>query len=226
MPAPITVVIPTLNSAATLGPTLGRIYLGIGSGHVHQVIFADGGSTDDTLEIAKELGGEVVTTPAGRGLQLAAAMAQVQTPWAFVIHSDTILAENWPEIAGKHIQNSKRAAYGRLSFDSSGVLPKITACWANLRARLFGLPYGDQGLLIPITLYKKIGGYPEIPIMEDVAIALKLRHNLKALPVDAMTSGARYEENGWLRQGAKNLILLTRFLLGAKPELLAKKYPN
>ena len=117
-----------------------------------------------------------------------------------------------------------KAGWFRLAFDAPGAPPRIVAAWANARARL-GLPYGDQALLIHRSLYRKVGGYPAIPLMEDVAIARALgRARLAALGAVATTSADRYLRNGWLRQGARNLLTLTRYLLGASPETLARSY--
>ena len=99
------------------------------------------------------------------------------------------------------------------------------AGWANLRSRWFGLPYGDQGLLIHRSLYRTVGGYPEQPLMEDVAIARSLgRARLTGLNAVARTGADRYLRDGWLRRGARNLWTLARYFLGASPEALAKAY--
>lgn len=101
----------------------------------------------------------------------------------------------------------------------------VTAGWANLRARLFGLPYGDQGgLVLPRALYEDVGGVPDLPpLMEDVAMARALRGGrLVALDADAATSATRYEKAGWIKRGTRNLWTLTRYLMGADPEALAR----
>ena len=102
--------------------------------------------------------------------------------------------------------------------------PRLVSRWANLRARAFGLPYGDQGLLIPRALYESVGGYPDIALMEDVAIARALRGKLTTIPATAWTSAERYQRQGWLRRGSRNLMTLTRYLLGADPAKLARSY--
>ena len=100
----------------------------------------------------------------------------------------------------------------------------MVAAWANLRARLFGLPYGDQGLLIPRALYTHVDGYPDMPLMEDVAMARRLRGQLVALDAVAVTSSARYRQQGWVRRGARNLWTLARYFAGVDVATLARQY--
>lgn len=112
----------------------------------------------------------------------------------------------------------------RLGFDTSGPMPALVAGWANLRSRLFGLPYGDQGLLIARADYEAAGGFQDIPLMEDVAMARALKGRITLLPLAVNTSSARYRRNGWLRRGTRNVLTLIRYLCGTDPKRLAKTY--
>lgn len=226
MPAPITVIIPTLNAAEVIGPTLGALTEGLGAGLIREVIISDGGSEDPIAEIAEAWGAELLQGPPGRGGQLRRAAEQATGAWLLVLHADSVPAPGWTEPVLAHISHgTERAGYFDLDFDSGGLAPRLVAGWANLRARLFGLPYGDQGLLIPVGLYQRIGGYPDIPLMEDVAIARALtRLRLAPLGHRIVTSADRYRDAGWLRRGAGNLWLLARFLLGTDPVRLARRY--
>jgi hypothetical protein len=90
---------------------------------------------------------------------------------------------------------------------------------------MLGLPYGDQGLLISRTLYDEVGGYLDVPLMEDVMIVRAIgKPHLTELNAEARTSAAKYERDGWGKRSWRNAFLLIRFLLGAKPEDLAKRY--
>ena len=111
----------------------------------------------------------------------------------------------------------------RLSFRAQGAAPRIVAAWANFRTRL-GLPYGDQALLISRDLYDQTGGYADMPLMEDVDLARRLRGRLRLLRSSVSTSAARYEEDGWIRRGIRNLWLLALYLGGRSPEDLARRY--
>ncbi|MBR9843466.1 MAG: glycosyltransferase [Rhodobacteraceae bacterium] len=224
MRAPLSVVIPTLNAEAVLGPCLGALYEGVQAGLIRELIVVDGGSDDRTTEIAREVGADVIETAASRGGQLRAGCAAARADWLLVVHADTVLQEGWTEVVAAHL-GQETAGYFRLRFDAGGVAGTWVAGWANLRARLFGLPYGDQGLLVRRDLYEAVGGYADIPLMEDVALAQALgRSRLVALDAVAMTSAEKYHRQGWLRRGARNLWTLARYFMGTGPERLAKAY--
>ncbi len=222
----ISVVIPTLDAEAALGPTLAALVPGLREGLVREVIFADGGSADATPEVAEAVGARLVTAPRGRGAQLAAGAAAAKGPWLLFLHADTQLAPDWPEAARRHIAaHAGRAGWCDLRYDAEGIAPALVARWANLRSRLFALPYGDQALLLSARLYAEAGGHPPLPIMEDVALARRLgRRRLRGLGCRAVTSAARFEAEGWLRRGARNLSCLALWALGASPERIARRY--
>lgn len=193
-------------------------------GILAEVIFADGGSTDDTEQIAEEVGATFLSTPNGRGNQMAQAAKQARGEWLLFLHSDSVLDRDWQSAVTRHLAKPEKAAYFKLRFDEDSFPAKTVASWANIRARLFGLPYGDQGLLIHQRLYKRVGGYPDIPLMEDVAMAKMLRGKLVALPASIETSAEKYRKNGWVKQSLSNFGFLFRYLLGANPTDLATKY--
>jgi hypothetical protein len=139
-----------------------------------------------------------------------------------VLHADTRLAEGWVGPVFAHLQTGK-AGWFRLAFDKGGLAGRIVASWANLRSRC-GLPYGDQGLLLPASLYDRVGGYPAHPLMEDVAIARALKGHMQGIDAVAVTSAARYRRQGWVRRGARNLWTLLRYLVGVSPQRLADSY--
>lgn len=224
MPAPLSVVIPVLNSEKTLPEVLGALKPGLDRGIIRELILTDGGSQDDTFEIGDAVGARWIEAPRGRGSQLIAGAEAARGDWLLFLHSDTQLSEDWAEIAIAHFKTPDHAGYFDLSFDVAGFAPWFTAAWANFRSRAFGLPYGDQALLISQTLYGTIGGYAPLPLMEDVDIARRLRGQLKRLPAKAQTSAARYQETGWLKQGARNLWRLMKFKSGVPAAKLATHY--
>ncbi|WP_170782708.1 TIGR04283 family arsenosugar biosynthesis glycosyltransferase [Ruegeria lacuscaerulensis] len=222
MPAPISIVIPTLNAAQTLPATLEALMEGLHTGLIRELIVSDGGSTDQTLEISDEAGAEIVSGAASRGGQLRRGCAEAKGEWLLVLHADTVLQQGWTKVVGDHLRHGAPGVF-RLAFSASGFAPTWVAGWANLRSRIFGLPYGDQGLLVPRRLYEKAGGFPDQPLMEDVALVRRLGR-ITLLPVRAFTSADRYQKAGWLRRGTRNLWTLTRYFLGADPERLAQAY--
>ncbi len=225
MPAPLSIIIPTLNAADKIGPTLACLAGAIGEGLIRELIIADGGSTDNIAEIADHAGAALVTSEPGRGGQLRSAAEIAKGTWMLFLHADTVLGDNWHNAVADHLAlHPKDAGYFRLKFDATGLWPTVIAQWATLRSRLFHLPYGDQGLLISRRHYDAIGGYSNIPLMEDVAIARAIGRRLRALETTATTSAERYQRNGWLRHSLRNHMLMLRYMLGTDPDTLAKRY--
>lgn len=222
MRAPISVIIPTLNAGAALPSCVAALMEGLEAGLIREVIVTDGGSTDDTTYIADQIGAEIVTGAPSRGGQLRRGCAAAAGDWLLVLHADTQLAPGWSDAVADHLGQDAPATF-RLGFDQGGAGAAITSAWANLRTRLFNLPYGDQGLLIRAAQFEALGGYADIPLMEDVDLARRLP-KITPLPVTAQTSAARYVREGWLRRGLRNLTLLLRYRLGADPHALAQAY--
>ncbi len=223
MPAPISVIIPTLNAAASISPTLAALAEGLDARLIGELIIIDGGSEDGIEAVAADIGAKFQVAAPSRGGQLAAGAALATRPWLLFIHADTVLSKGWIAAVQAHLTTPNKAGYFRLCFDASGFPPHFVAGWANWRSRLFGLPYGDQALLISTTLYEKIGGYLDQPLMEDVALARALKGKLTPLKANAVTSATKYQGQ-WLRRGSRNLTLLLRYFLGTSPEALAKLY--
>ena len=226
MSAPLSVIIPTLNAVERIGPTLGALVAGAGDGLVREVIFADGGSTDDIVTVADECGATIVKGEPGRGGQLHTGAQAARGEWLLFLHADTLLPDNWVEVARSHMQrHGGKAAYFKLSFDSDRQYARWTEGWANIRARVLALPYGDQGLLIRRALYEEIGGFPQIPLMEDVALVRKLgRRRLRALPAPVLTSADKYESEGYWKRGWRNWGCLTLYFAGVSPDKIAERY--
>jgi len=225
MRAPLSIIIPTLNAGDDLVLTLGALGPGLQAGLIREVIISDGGSGDATRAIADSAGAIWLSGPAGRGGQLARGAGQAEGQWLLFLHADTYLTEDWPDAVLVHMRDyPDKAGYFRLAFRAEGSRPRLVAGWANLRARRLDLPYGDQGLLIHRDHYARIGGFADIPLMEDVAIARALKASLHPLDATAFTSADRFVAQGWMRRGTRNLVTLARYLCGADPKVLAKAY--
>ncbi len=220
----LSVVIPALEAAATLPGTL----QGLRPGAPGEVIVVDSGSSDDTAELAKRQGAQLIVAPRGRGLQLAAGARKAGGDWLLFLHADTRLEAGWPEAVLDFIETTGegwRAGWFRLAFDDEHPSALRVARLANWRSRVLGLPYGDQGLVIPKSFYQALGGYGRQPLMEDVELVRRVgRRRLVELPARAVTSAERYRRDGWLRRPAKNLSLLSLYLLGVPPKLLVRLY--
>jgi len=223
MRAKLSVVVPVLNAEGDLPRLLAGLMEGVEAGLVRELILSDGGSDDATARIAEAAGAIWCAGPPSRGGQLRRGAGAAGGAWLLFLHADTALPEGWTRAVEAQIR-AGRPGYFRLAFDGGGAAARIVAGWANLRSRLFCLPYGDQGLLISRAEYDAAGGYLDIALMEDVAMARCLGRRLCMLPLPIRTSAARYRREGWLRRGARNLALLARYLAGANPEDLRKRY--
>lgn len=223
MRARLSIVMPTLAAQDALRRSLPALTEGVQSGLVRELIISDGGSTDATLRIAEAAGARLVAGPASRGGQLRRGADLAAGEWLLFLHADCVLPEGWAEGVAEHLGQGGPAAF-RLGFDTDGFAPVCVSLWANLRSRLLGLPYGDQGLLIARRDYHEAGGYADIPLMEDVAMARALRGNITLLPMTVRTSSEKYRRDGWLRRGTANLMRVIRYFLGADPEKLARDY--
>lgn len=224
MSAPISVIILTLNSAPQLQRCLGPLADAITEGLLAEVIFADGGSTDDTAEIAEGVGAVFLSAPKGRGRQMAAAADIARGEWLLFLHSDSVLGRDWQDSVTRHLPKTDKAAYFKLRFDEDSVAARWLAGWANFRSRAFGLPYGDQGLLISRKLYNSVGGFRKISLMEDVAMAKSLKGKLSPLTVIIETSAGKFRRDGWIKRSLTNFWVLVRYWAGADPEVLAARY--
>ncbi len=214
---------PTRDAAVRLPVLLSGLMEGVESGLIRELIVSDGGSGDATARIAEEAGALWCEGPPSRGGQLRRGAELAGGEWLLFLHADTGLPVGWSGAVLTQMSDG-RPGYFRLAFDARGLAPWLVAGWANLRSRLFHLPYGDQGLLISRIDYDAVGGYLDIPLMEDVAMARRLGARLSVMPLTVLTSATRYRREGWLRRGARNLSLLLRYLAGADPEDLRRRY--
>lgn len=220
---PLDVVIPTLNAAHSLPSTLDCMPPGV------NVIISDGGSTDATLDIARAAGCRIVEGRRGRGQQLGAGAGAAGRPWRLFLHADTVVCvQGWNAIA-RHMSEAGMgpgpAATLRLRIDDPAWQARLVERGVDLRVRLLGLAYGDQGLLIHRDLYAAIGGYADMPLMEDVAIMKRLGKSRRVtLDGYAVTSAVRWHRRGWIRQTALNLACISLYHLGYPAERIAGLY--
>ena len=227
----LSVVVPALDEAATLPALLATLRAGLPL--AHEVVVADGGSSDATRDLARTAGARVVEAPRGRGRQLAAGAEAAVADALWFLHADvrpdaTLLAEVATLAAGHAAGHPLSAAWaGRLAIDAPGLAYRAVAAGTNLRSRVLGLPYGDQGLLVARAHYRAAGGFPAWPLMEDVALVQALRATgvpVRLLDGHVTVSARRWQRDGVARRTLSNWRLLARFLAGADPEALARRY--
>ncbi len=225
---PLSIVIPALDAALTLPAVLRSLEEGRAAGLLREVLVVDGGSGDATATLARAEGARVLAAPRGRGRQLAAGGAAAAGAWLLFLHADTRLAPGWSAAARAFIaaeENGRRAGYFRLRLDDAARAARRIEAGARWRARLLGLPYGDQGLLLAAALYRALGGFRPLPLMEDVDFARRLgRRRLMPLAAEAVTSAARYRRDGYVARPLRNLACLALYFLGVPPRALLRFY--
>jgi len=221
-PERLTVIIPTLNAGQTLAATLASV------AGVVEIIVADGGSDDETLAVARSVGARIVTSPTGRGRQLGLGANDATGDWLLFLHADTALAAGWRRAVADHMgtpASSEQAAYFRFSLDDLSRRARVLETMVAVRCAVFGLPYGDQGLLISRQLFDDIGGFRDMPMMEDVDLVRRLgRRRLAPLPVAARTSADRWRRDGWAKRSLLNLFCLVLYFAGIAPARIARLY--
>jgi len=217
----LSVVIPALNAAAALPGCIAALDRMPG-----EVVVVDGGSTDDTADVAARLGALVVHAPRGRGRQLAAGVAAARGEWLLLLHADTLLARGWAAAAYRVMAaQPDKAAYFRFALDAAEPAARRLERRVAWRCRRFGLPYGDQGLLVSRSLLAELGGVRDLPLMEDVDLVRRIgRARLVGLEVDALTSAEKWRREGWTMRSLHNLGCLGLYFLGVPPRLIARLY--
>jgi rSAM/selenodomain-associated transferase 2 len=192
-----------------------------------EVIVVDGGSRDRTVEMAKPLADRVIAAPRGRGAQMNAGAGAARGDVLLFLHADTRL----PASADRVVLNglARRArVWGRFDVRIEGAhrLLAIVAWSMNRRSRLTGIATGDQAIFVARAAFDRVGGYPNIALMEDIALCTRLKRIGRPLCLRerVTTSGRRWTKYGVLRTMVLMWRLRLSFFLGAEPDMLARRY--
>lgn len=219
----VSVVIPTLNEAPYLPLTLKNV----AASEPTEIIVADGGSHDDTLRIAQSYAATVVSSPPNRARQMNAGAADARCETLLFLHADTLLPANYraavltalrqPDIVG-----------GAFRFRITEPVPgrRLVESSTNLRSRFLRMPYGDQALFVRRWAFDDLGGFPELPIMEDYEFVRRLRRlgRLALLNEAVLTSARRWQRLGVLRTTLINKVVIVGYHCGVPPATLAALY--
>ena len=225
-PAPaqkISIIIPALNEAATIGRTLSHLD-GIDN---LELIVVDGGSIDGTAELARSQGAKVIQSNPGKAIQMNTGAAAAAGDILVFLHADTRLPEGFRhEIVTTLNQRGVAAGAFRLSIDSPAAGIRFIERMANLRSRFLRLPYGDQALFMKKSLFDRIGGFPQMQIMEDFILVRRLKHKGKIVivPKAVVTSPRRWLHLGILRTWLINQLIIMAYYLGLPSERLTRIY--
>jgi rSAM/selenodomain-associated transferase 2 len=192
----------------------------------HEVIFVDGGSTDNTFNIVKEEFFIVKSPKKGRGCQMNYGSTLAKGQVLLFLHSDSTL----PADALKYVREAlkkSRAGCFRIRFDSKSILMKICAFMSDSRVKIRNIAFGDQGIFITKEYFTEIGGYPEISIMEDYSLSMNIKKDgCKIVLADAeiLTSERRFLKHGRLKTMARMQILQHMYRRGESAERIEKIY--
>ncbi len=219
----ISIIVPTLNEAENL-PALQAAAM-----HVEELIVVDGGSTDDTVKIANNLGFRVLEEirSGGRGAQLNTGAANATAPLLLFLHADTLLPSGF-QFAVIECLGNPETILGAFSLkvNGGGTALNFIAMCANIRSRFLQLPYGDQTFFLRKNDFTELGGFPKLPIMEDFTFVKQAKKmgRIKTLPQTVTTSARRWQRLGPMRTTLINQLVILGYYMGMKPEKLAAFY--
>jgi rSAM/selenodomain-associated transferase 2 len=221
----ISIIIPVLNEAALITQTLSALQPLRTAGH--EVIVADGGSADDTRALAESLSDRLIRSPRGRSRQMNAGARLATGETLLFLHADTFLPEGADQLMIDAMK-SKSGRWGRFDVRLSGnhFFFRIIEGLMNWRSRLTGIATGDQGIFVQRQLFETVGGFPEVDLMEDIALSkiLKRHDRPVCLRQPVLTSSRRWEKRGILRTILLMWRLRLLYLLGSDPKRLAQIY--
>ncbi len=221
----LSIVVPALDEAPIIAAALERLQP-IRSKGV-ELIVADGGSGDATAELARPLADRVLVASRGRASQMNAGARLARGEVLLFLHADTTLPPGGAEAALEGLEALGRA-WGRFDVTIAGNDPllAVVAFFMNLRSRLTGIATGDQAIFVRREAFERAGGYPEIPLMEDLALAKALKRISRPLCLRerVLTSGRRWEKRGTLATVWLMWRLRLAYFLGADPRRLARRY--
>lgn len=231
--AKISIIIPVVNEASNITRTLllARNAINI------EIIVVDGGSQDETVEIVKSLGIKILSTPPGRAMQMNAGGAIATGDILLFLHADTLLPANFDMLIRQAlfnyaIENQESeikppvAGAFELAIDAEIAGIRLVEKMVNWRSRFFSLPYGDQAIFLKADVFRDLGGFPEIPIMEDFVFIrhLKKLGKIAIVNVPVITSGRRWQKLGICKTTWINQIMIIGYYLGISPANLARFY--
>ena len=223
--ASVSIVIPVLDDGLELARFLGELDELASTVNVSpEVIVIDGGSNDDSLEVARNAGVLVISAAPNRGLQLDEGARSATASWLWFVHADTVLNAH----SLQYMHELREPGWGRFDIEikPTSTLLKLVAWFMNERSRVSGICTGDQGIFVHNTLLSDIGGVPRQPLMEDIELSKRLRRLSPPLAplISVMTSARRWESRGTMRSILSMWHFRWRYWRGADPEVLAREY--
>jgi rSAM/selenodomain-associated transferase 2 len=223
----LSVIVPTLNESAGIVATLATLQPLRRRGV--EIIVADGGSTDDTRAFAAPFADAVITASRGRARQMNAGAAHACGGVLLFLHADTCLPDGADRLV-EQAMTAEENVWGRFDVSIAGtsVLLRVVAWFMNRRSRLTGVATGDQAMFVRTSVFRAIGGFADIALMEDIELSGRLKRCgwPVCLEQRVVTSGRRWERSGVLRTMLLMWRLRVAYLLGAEPARLAVRYDD
>jgi len=219
----ISIIIPVLNEAGIIKSTLQNLQ----SKSNLEIILVDGGSKDNTVNIAQEIGVEVITVTGGRSTQMNAGANIAQGNILLFLHVDTLLPPNFNHLVRQTLKQPQVIAGAfELAIDGREKSLRWVEILVKLRSHLFSLPYGDQAIFITKQIFVEIGGFADLPIMEDFELIQRLKQRGKIAITSAAvtTSGRRWQKLGVAKTTLINQLIIAGYYLGISPAKLSKFY--
>lgn len=220
------VIIPARNEQERVGACVANVReVAAEDGADVEVIVVDGGSDDQTADRAAAAGSRVVEAAPGRGAQCNAGAGVARGEVLLFLHADTLLpAGAFRLLTAEMARPAIAAGTFRLGFDERHWLFSIYAAFSRFDSVL--TTFGDQCIIVRHELFERIGGFPDWPLFEDVALLQRARQEtqLRSFPAAVVTSARRFRREGVIRQSLRNAWYVLQFLLGASPFDLAVKY--
>lgn len=194
-----------------------------------EVIFSDGGSSDNTLDIIKNISNyKIVHSTRGRAKQLNNAAKESKYDILLFLHADSILERDVLIKIENFIKNNNRVGCLKIRFDSKNILMHICGFFSNLRVKLRRIAFGDQGIFIEKKLFYDIGMFDDIALMEDYKLSIKLKKVCPIKFIDSyiVSSARRFEKNGIIKTMFYMQKLQYMFRKGIDIEKIANMYNN
>jgi len=219
----ISIIIPVLNEVGILPATIANICLNPNV----EVIVVDGGSQDGTVELAESLGVKVLSAGGGRAGQMNAGAMKATGDILLFLHADTHLPPRFDALVRQALKQPFTVAGAfELQIDASLLGLRLVERGVNWRSRWFQMPYGDQALFLKTELFHDLGGFLDLPIMEDFELVCRLRRRgrIVTIPVPVLTSGRRWQKLGVLKTTIINQVVIVAYFLGVPTEQIAYWY--